>query len=113
MVDEREKKLPKWAQDELERLRQNVAYHKTRALSATSLHGALTDTRVRELGGKRHGLPPGTRVEFGTQEQVQQEEAVTVFRDDNGDINITALAQLMVKPWSTNQIIVKVVPYNV
>jgi hypothetical protein len=60
-------KLPKWAQDEMERLRRDVTYWKAKAHEY--LHAeqdpSTTDTAVRGFGlEKDRGLPVGTCIAF-------------------------------------------------
>jgi hypothetical protein len=60
-------KLPKWAQQEIERLENSVEYHKGRLAESIPQGEGASDTIVYMGYGEEHvGLPNGTPIRFQT-----------------------------------------------
>ena len=70
MTDEQFARLPKYAQQEIERLRANVEYCQEQ-LNQCSVSGN-TDTAIRKFGHDDIQLPRGSRIVFGDIETVDR-----------------------------------------
>jgi hypothetical protein len=80
MADPREERLPKWAQEELARLRRQVL--RERALN-DDLRGKVgeTNTHVQNYGSDDQPLPKDARVQFRMGERYDQYVTVNVEGD--------------------------------
>lgn len=106
-------KLPKWAQDEMERLRRDVTYWKAKAHEY--LHAeqdpSTTDTAVRGFGlEKDRGLPIGTSVAFRLSSRTRPKDwgnfAHVQIKD--GALEINTGRSMVIIPHVTNVIRIRI-----
>lgn len=107
MPSEREAKLPKWAQDELERLRRELATAKRDRAEAFSRHPG-TDV-LRHDGTDYCDLPPGSTIRFVVGEHFADWVDVRV-REEAGEklVDICGGDLFQVLPRAANAIRIRV-----
>lgn len=106
-IDPREEKLPKYAQDKLAILRRELAHYKTMAedLSQTVLSRVDHGIRLERYPEPSINLPRGARVEFDTKDG---KGTISVSKDNYGEISVSTVRRLLVRPVSSNVVNVDV-----
>lgn len=102
MADPREPKLPKWAQDELKRLRMDLSTE--RRISA-DLRGDIpeTNTYVLDYGRTSQPLPPNARVSFHLRhDDGRIRRSIQAYIEGNGHLRIQGDDTLTIHPGASN-----------
>jgi hypothetical protein len=101
-------KLPRWAQDEIERLTREALSWKGQALAASSAGGGMTDTVLRRRPEPDRGLPMGATVAFkGISGEVEVR-----MECGGGRVELRAPnGSLVVEPFTSNVVVVSSKPY--
>jgi hypothetical protein len=98
-LDERITKLPKWAQQIIERQRSDIAYLRAQLAADDVMDSAIS----WEMGEHSHGLPQHCTVSFGA----DYPNRVRVRLDRHGNVRVTGDDTLKIQPQASNVIIVR------
>ncbi|WP_328546766.1 hypothetical protein [Streptomyces platensis] len=99
MADARESRLPKWAQEELRRLRQSLAVERKRAAELRGEVGE-TNVHVQNYGSDDQPLPSGASVKFHLDPEVWN-QYITV-RVESGQLWLHGGGSLVIHPHVSN-----------
>lgn len=105
--DDREDKLPVWAQSQLRMLRMDLdmAERKNEILLENQLSGEETGINIVSYGMKDIHLPKDVNIRFGT----DPHNYIEIHRDSRKNIQVRANNALAVRPQSSNLIYVEAV----
>ena len=97
--EEKIAKLPVWAQALISQYKFDAKHWKAKALAATGEEGE-TNTRLRD-GMETHGLPPGSVIRFGDDENFLD---VYLY---HGDLNVMGSQGIALFPGAANVVRIK------
>lgn len=108
-------RLPKWAQERITTLEQDVAYWKSRAYEAAT--EGETDTRVESglvsTDERFRGLPSKSTIRFGTEKNGHylsvrtHNEGGEAFHDGFVEILVSSASQFIVIPKASNMVLIR------
>lgn len=102
--DEREHKLPKWAQQQLSTLRMMYHLEKSHNEELMSQNPAETDTLIRHYNRPDWNLPRGSRITFNTKHNPGRlHQSITCYVD-SGKLHIQGDYGLELRPRASNSL---------